>query len=914
MDTTDTPSGRTTQAPLGGRGPGEARSRAYPPRYASDIVLRDGSTIRLRPLSPQDENGLVALHRRLSDQDAHFRFFGPAAAVTVERLRELCRAALPDSFGLAGELRGRVVAVAHWFRSPASANQAEVAFVTDEALRGRGIGTRMLERLADIAREHGIDRFEAEVQGANHSMIDVFLKSGFEVERRGELGVLHLGFSIAPTPSFEEKAAERSRLAASASMKRFFAPSSIAVVGAGPTRGRLGAEIFHNLQSDGYQGVLYAIHPTARVVGSTRAHARVSALPEPVDLAIVVVPADNVDEVVDDCIAAGTGAVVVITAGFAETGAEGRAREAAMVARLREAGVRMIGPNCMGIINTHPSVRMNGTFASIHAPAGRVGIATQSGALGVAIVEHAQRKGIGLSTFVSLGNKADVSGNDLLQYWCEDDDTDVIALYLESFGNPRRFGQIARHVARRKPIVAVKSGRSKAGARAASSHSGALASADTAVEALFRHAGVIRTDTIEEMFDVTAVLSSQPTPVGRRVAVLTNAGGPAILAADSLEANGLVLPSLSDATVAELRSFLPAAASVANPVDMIASADGPQYERALRALLRDDQVDSVIVIYVPVFPTDLPVVADHVMRAAAECNHKPILTSFMHEDGGLIRLPRFLFPESAARALARVTRYGEWLRKPLGTVPTLDGLDLARARAVVQAALDRGGHWLDPRELSDLFDAVGIPVPGTRMTATVDEAVAAADAVGYPVVVKAVGPSILHKTEMGAVALRLRDADAVRAAWLAMEARLGDHMSGAQVQEMVEGGVEVVVGAFVDPTFGPLVVYGSGGILVELLADASFRMPPLTDRDVDEMLDEVKGTALLRGYRGAPTADESAVRSILYRMGQLLTACPEIQEVDLNPIKVLGSGARAVDARVRVGRPAEPASTRRIVY
>lgn len=890
---------------------------SYPARYESDILLRDGSTLRLRPIKTDDLDAFIALHNRLSPKSVYFRFFAPIPELTKESARELVAVDYQDSFALVGELAGRLVAVAHYFRNKEAPDRAEVSFVTEDALQGRGIASRMLERLAEIAREHDITTFEAYVLGDNRKMMDVFIRSGFSVERRLDGGVFIVTFPITLTPEFEERAATRSIAAASASMKVFFEPKAIAVVGAGRRRGSIGAEVFHNLVSAGFQGVVYPVNERATVVGSVHAYKRVTEIPAEIDLAVIIVPAAQVEHVVEDCISKGVRGIIIISAGFAETGAEGRAREAAILDRARAAGVRLIGPNCMGVINTDPRVQLNATFSPVYPPSGSVAMLTQSGALGLAILDYARRLNLGISTFVSVGNKADVSSNDLIQYWADDPRTEVILLYLESFGNPRKFGTIARRISRAKPIVAVKSGRSRAGARAASSHSGALASTETAVNALFRQAGVIRTDTLEELFDVANLLAHQPVPQGRRVAILTNAGGPGILAADACEAHGLELPALTDATITELRSFLPAAASVANPVDMIASATDKHYLRATRALLADENIDSVVVIFIPPLATQPEAVAAAIVEGAREANGKPVLANFMSARGIpeiLSSIPSFIFPEAAATALARVTAYGEWRARDLGTVPVLDRIRMSEARACVEQALSRGGGWLDALEVERLLGAVGIPVAHTRSVSDMDGAVAASVSAGFPVALKAVGPGLLHKTEVGGVALRLGTEEAVRAAYADMRGRLGESMTGAVVQEMVEGGVEVIVGATLDATFGPLIVYGSGGILVELQNDVAFRMHPVTETDVREMMDEVKGTQLLRGYRGAPPADEPALVDVILRVSALLEICPQIQEIDANPVKILEKGAKVVDARVRVGRLVDPAPTRRIAY
>jgi acetyl coenzyme A synthetase (ADP forming)-like protein len=889
----------------------------YPARYESDILLRDGSTLHLRPIKPDDAHALIDFHKRLSPRSVYFRYFSPLPELGEDRAVTISTVDYHNNFGLIGELAGRLVAFACYYRDGQALDRAEVAFVTEDALQGRRIATRMLERLAEIARDHGIATFEAYVLGDNRKMMDVFINTGFEVERRLDGGIFHVTFPIIPTPESEEKSAMRSHAAASASMKVFFEPKSIAIVGAGRRRGSIGAEVFHNLVQAGFQGVAYPVNERARVVGSVRAYTRIIDIPDDVDLAILIVPADEVESVVDDCITKGVRGIIVISAGFAETGAEGRAREQAIVEKVREAGVRLIGPNCMGIINTDPAVALNATFSPVYPPVGRVAMSTQSGALGLAILEHARRFNIGISTFVSVGNKADVSSNDLIQYWAEDPRTDVILLYLESFGNPRNFGRIAKRIARTKPIVVVKSGRSRAGARAASSHTGALASTDAVASALFRQAGMIRTDTLEELFDVANLLAHQPVPLGCRVAILTNAGGPGILAADACESRGLELPTLTDATVQELRSFLPPTASVANPVDMIACSTPEHFQKATRLLLADENVDSLIVIFIPPLATDPEAVAAAIVEGARKAGDKPVLANFMSAKGVpdiLSNIPSYVFPEAAASALAKLTSYGEWRRRPAGTLPVFTDIRTDDARAVVERALARGGGWLSAIEVHDLFNAVGIPVAKTRFASSVNEAAKAAAGIGFPVALKAAGPTILHKTEAGGLALGLSEESAVRRAYADMVRKLGAEMTGVLVQEMVPGSVEVVVGSTLDPTFGPLVLYGSGGILVELLNDVAFRINPLTDTDVKDMINEVKGTALLRGYRGAPPADEQALAEIISRVSALIEICPQIHEMDANPVKVLQKGAIVVEARVRVNRLPESTPTRRIAY
>lgn len=888
----------------------------YPAHEECDVVLKSGSTLRLRPIRPDDAGRILDFYNRLSPDSLYFRFFS-VPKLDAEKAQGFCSVDYENSFALVGETGGRIVAVAHYYRNPSHPDRAEAAFTVEDVLQGQGIGTRLLERLAEIARAHGIRTFEAEVLGANRRMIGVFRNCGFELEQSFEDGFGRMVFSLTPTPRFEKMYAERSGQAAAASMRRLFEPGVVAVVGASRERGKIGAEILHNLVATGFTGRVVAVNPKAKEIEGAACYPRLADVPGPVDLAVLAVPAEKVAAAVEDCVAKGVEAIVVITAGFSETGEEGRRREAALVEKIRAAGIRMVGPNCMGIVNTDPKVRLNATFSPVFPPEGRVALSSQSGALGLALLDYAAQLNLGISTFVSVGNKADVSGNDLVQYWAQDPRTDVILLYLESFGNPARFSRIARRVARVKPIVAVKSGRSGAGARAASSHTGALAETDAVVDALFRQAGVIRTDTLEELFDVAALLAHQPVPRGKRVAILTNAGGPAILAADACSAQGLELAPLSAAAAAQLRSFLPAAASVGNPVDMLAPAGPAEYEKGLSLLLAEENVDSVIVIFIPPVATEPEAVAAAIVSAARNAPGKPVLATFMSAKGapGVLRpIPTYPFPESAAIALARATAYGEWRREPPGSAPGFPDLQIEAARGVVEKALARGGGWLPPLESQALLSSFGISAAPVREARDAEEAVRAARELSFPVAVKAVGPTILHKTEVGGVRLGLADEEAVRAACRDLAERLGARLTGFLVQPMSPGGVEVIVGVTYDATFGPLVLYGSGGTLVELLGDVAFRLHPLTDRDAAALLDDVKGTALLRGFRGAPPADEAALRDLLLRVSALVESCPEVREMDLNPVKVFARGVSVLDARVRVGRPPAPLPSRRIAY
>jgi acetyl coenzyme A synthetase (ADP forming)-like protein len=705
-------------------------------------------------------------------------------------------------------------------------------------------------------------------------------------------------------------------------------PRSIAVIGASRERGTIGAELFHNLIAHDFAGAVYPVNPRAPVVQSVRAYSDLSQLPGPVDLALVAVPAAQVLEAVRACGAHGVQGVVVISAGFKEVGDEGAARERELVEVVRAHGMRLVGPNCLGVVNTEPAVRLDATFAPVFPPPGKVAFSSQSGALGLAILETATQLNLGISHFVSIGNKADVSSNDLIEYWERDPGTAVILLYLESFGNPRRFTRIARRVARRKPIVIVKSGRTRAGVRAAMSHTGSLAGTDKAVDALCVQSGVIRTDTIEELFDVAMLVAHQPIPRGRRVGIVTNAGGPGIMASDACESHGLEVPELGPETLEGLLAFLPREAGVRNPVDMIASARPESFERAVRLVAGDPGIDAVLVIYVPPIVTLPEEVAQAIVRGAAAAGReaaargvpaKPVLACFMGSHGvpDALRslsesdVPSYTFPESAAIALARVADYGVWLAKPEGRLPELDGIDGSRADEAIAAALQRAAPgapaWLRPAEVRALLGAYGIASPEQAVAADADTAAAAARRIGFPVAVKLVSDAVTHKSDVGGVVLGLDDEAGVRAAFEGIAARVraagrARDMQGVVVQAMVRDGIEAIVGVTHDPSFGPMLMFGLGGTHVELLKDVVFRLPPITDLDAAEMVRAPRGFPLLQSYRGGPAADIAALEMLLLRVSQLVGDHPEIVEMDLNPIKALapGRGCRVVDARIAV--------------
>ncbi len=887
------------------------RSRLPDTRRDGDVVLRDGSTVHIRRMQPSDEAGLIALLQSLSDESRWLRFYSTSnnAAMAVEAHRE---ANLDDTFALVVCSGADRRIVGHAFYVRISEHRAEVAFTIANEFQGRGLGTLLLCQLAEVASANGIQVFEAEVIAANRKMLGVFRESGFPLETNATAGQVHRTFPTSFTPEALQRFEQRESTAAVNALKLFFEPRAVAVIGASRKRGTIGGEIFHNLLSYGFKGSVYPVNPSADTIEGIPAYSTIEDISEAIDLAVIIVPATKVIEVAESCARKGVKALVVISAGFSETGKEGQTRQAGLVEVCRNAGMRLIGPNCMGIANTNPAVLLDATFAPGIPPRGRVGFSSQSGALGLAIIEFANSLGLGISTFVSVGNKADISGNDLLRYWESDDDTDVILLYLESFGNPKKFSQIARRVGRKKPIVVVKSGRSAAGARATSSHTGALlAASDVTVDALFRQSGVIRTDTLSELFDVASLLANQPLPMGNRVGIITNAGGPAILCADACEARELNVPVLSEETQTKLRAFLPPGASVGNPVDMIASAPAEHYRQALKIVAADPNVDALIVIFTPPLVTRADDVSNAIVEAADRIDqNKPLLSVFLSAQQAPQQLrvpdrciPSYSFPETAAIALARAARYGAWRTRPETVAAQFGDIKSDEAATIVAAALVRGEGWLTPGEVAALCTCYGLSLVEQRIVESAEDAGKAAQQLGGEVALKAIATGLLHKTEAGAVKLHLRGAADVTAAARDMRQKLkllGQSTIGFVVQRMADPGVEMLIGVVHDPQFGPVVACGAGGIQVELLRDVSIRLTPLAREDAAEMIHELKTYALLTGFRGATVCDVEALQEGILRLSVMVEDLPQIAELDLNPFVVHERGASILDARIKV--------------
>jgi acetyl coenzyme A synthetase (ADP forming)-like protein len=901
-----------------------------------DAVLRDGSSIHLRPARPDDEAGLLSFLQGLALESRRMRFAG-----LVSDLEGLARrwAAAPTGgdCSLVGEAAGRIIAHASY--SVVEPDLAEVAFLVADGFQGRGIATLLLEEMAGRARDAGISTFYAEVLPENARMLEVFRESGFPTRVRVEPGALVVEFPTELSDPARERFEHREQIASAAAVRALLRPATVAVIGASRRRGTVGGELFHNLLEGGFQGPVYPVNPNADVVQSVAAYRSVLDVPGPVELAVIVLPAAACVTAATECAQKGVKSLIVISPGFAETGDAGAERQRELLGVCRRSGMRLVGPNCMGVVNLDPAIRLNATFSPASPTEGRVGFLSQSGALGLAIIERANRMGLGLSSFISIGNKADLSGNDFLQYWEEDDRSAVLALYLESLGNPRKFARIARRVGRSKPIIAVKGGRSAAGARATSSHTGALIGAsDVTVDALFHQAGVVRTDTLAEFFDVASLLANQPLPAGRRVAIVTNGGGPGILAVDACDADGLLVPTLPPEVRARLAEFLPPEAALSNPVDTIDAAP-ESFRRAIGVLAAWEGIDAIIVLFVPPLGTRSEEVAAAIRDGVLELPRPiPVLTVFMATDAGVealrsggVRVPAYGFPEEAARALAHAVRYAEWRAAPAGSVPEFNDIRPDGAAAVIASALaridpravatgatlagsslpaapgDARSRWLAPDEVACLLECYGIPTAPWRLADTAEAAVSAASEVGWPVALKAVSPGVVHKAEARAVVLALADEAAVRAAAGGMATDLaaaGHPVERFFVQRMMPPGVEMLVGVVHDRLFGPVVACGPGGGSVELFRDVAVRITPLTDRDATEMVRSLATFPLLDGYRNAPRADVRALEQALLRVSAMVEAHPEVAEMDCNPLIVLEQGAVVVDARIRIELPA----------
>ncbi|MGC5050781.1 GNAT family N-acetyltransferase [Micromonospora sp. DT48] len=840
------------------------------PEQAVDVLLSDGSTVQLRPIDPSDAPGIVAMHSRFSERTRYLRYFSPYPRIPERDLHRFVNVDHHDREAFVVLAGDRIVAVGRYERLGPQSPDAEVAFVVEDAYQGRGIGSVLMEHLADAARRAGIVNFVAEVLPANGQMLRVFADFGYQIQRQFADGVVHLSFPIAPTEATLEVQRGREHRTEARSIARLLAPRGVAVYGASATGQGVGAAVLGHLRDGGFTGSVVPVHPSAVRVAGLPAYPSAADAGLPVDLAVVAVPPEAAPVVVADAAAAGVHGLVVISAGFAEAGVEGAAAQRALVRAAHAAGMRVIGPNCLGVANTDPAVRLNATLAPRLPVPGRVGIFSQSGAFGVALLAEADRRGLGLSSFVSAGNRADVSGNDLLQYWQDDPGTDVIMLYLETFGNPRKFARLARRIGRDKPVVALASPARPAGL------GGATGPDATAVSALFAQSGVIRVDTVGELLDVGVLLANQPLPAGNRVGVVGNSSALTGLAATACAAQGLTV-------------------AAGYPRDVGPRASAAEFADALAAAATDESVDALVVLFAPPLPGQFTGTEADFSAAlpAALSGGKPAVATFL-VGCAPAGVPSYPSVEEAVRALSRVTAYAQWLRRPTGVVPELSDVDPAAAQAALRA---------DDTDVAALLAAYGIDVVESVPVTSVDEAVEAAERLGFPVALKAAAPGLRHRLDLGAVRLDLSDAAAVRRAATELAVAFGAEVL---VQPMVPPGVACVVELVEDPAFGPVVGFGLGGVATELLGDRAWRSVPLTDRDAAELVDAPRAAPLLRGHRGAAPVDRAALADLLLRVGRLADDQPRVRALTLNPVLARPDGLSVLHANVRVGSAAVP--------
>nr|WP_205808837.1 bifunctional GNAT family N-acetyltransferase/acetate--CoA ligase family protein [Micromonospora sp. HNM0581] len=828
-------------------------------------MLSDGSTVQLRPIDPSDAPEIVAMHSRFSERTRYLRYFSPYPRIPERDLHRFVNVDHRDREAFVISAGDRIVAVGRYERLGPAGPDAEVAFVVEDAYQGRGIGSVLMEHLADAARRAGIVNFVAEVLPANGQMLRVFADFGYQIQRQFADGVVHLSFPIIPTEATLEVQRGREHRTEARSIARLLAPRGVAVYGASATGQGVGAAVLGHLRDGGFTGSVVPVHPAAVRVAGLPAYRSAVDAGLPVDLAVVAVPPAAAAAVVADAAAAGTHGLVVISAGFAEAGVDGAASQRALVRAAHAAGMRVIGPNCLGVANTDPAVRLNATLAPRLPVPGRVGIFSQSGAFGVALLAEADRRGLGLSSFVSAGNRADISGNDLLQYWRDDPGTDVIMLYLETFGNPRKFARLARRIGRDKPVVALASPARPAGPAD-------LTGPDaTAVSALFAQSGVIRVDTVSELLDVGVLLANQPLPTGDRVGVVGNSSALTGLAATACAAQGL--------TVAD-----------GYPRDVGPRASAAEFADALAVSAADDAVDALVALFAPPLPGQFTGTEADLTAAlpAALSGGKPTVATFL-VGGAPAGMPSYPSAEEAVRALARVTAYAQWLRRPTGASPELPDIDAAAAQAALRAG---------DTDVTALLAAYGIDVVESVPAGTVDEAVEVAARLGFPVALKAAAAGLRHRLDLGAVRLDLPDSVAVRRAGTELVATFG---ADVLVQPMVPPGVACVVELVEDPAFGPVVGFGLGGVATELLGDRAWRAVPLTDRDAAELVDAPRAAPLLRGHRGAAPVDRAALADLLLRVGRLADEQPRVRAVTLNPVLARPDGLSVLHADVRVG-------------
>jgi acyl-CoA synthetase (NDP forming)/GNAT superfamily N-acetyltransferase len=875
-----------------------ATGEAYPAAWEADVVLRDGGTAALRPIRPDDSQRLIAFYGRVSDESKYFRFFAPYPELSRTDVDRFTHVDHRDRVALILTVADEMIAVARYDRT--GPKTAEAAFLVQDSDQGRGAGSVLLEHLAQAARENGIERFTAEVLPDNRRMAVVFREAGYEMAGEIEDGIAVFALEIEPTAMSLEVMAAREHRAEARSVQRLLTPGSVAVVGASRSRDKVGQALVRNLILGGFTGPVYAVNPAARAVAGVPAYGSVLDIPGEVDLAVVAVPGEAVRDVVTDCAEKGVHGLIVVSSGFAETGSEGRDRQRELTRVARSHGLRVIGPSALGVINTDPALSLNATLAGRVPGRGGIGFFCQSGELGTVILQTLADRGLGLSTFVSAGNRADVSANDLLQYWIDDPATDVVLLYLESIGNPRKFGRIARRMSQAKPVVAVRSGRFTQGVPVG--HLVQQSSVpQAAVDAMFSQAGVVLVDTFDELLDVAQLLAYQPLPAGSNVAVVGNSDALGMLATDAAAGAGLHV--------------------VRRPAALRADAAADDFERSLTAAVDDETVDSIVAVYVSPIDVVGADVAAAIARVAGGCT-KPIVVTFLGSQGvpeplrrydergmaGRGSVPSYTTPEAGVRALAKAAAYAQWRARPPGRIPTLDGVDVAGARRVVDGVLadHATGADIEDATVEELLRCYGIDLWPAYDVRTVDAAIAAAERLGWDVVLKASAPQLRQRPDLADVWRNIDVEAEMRDAWMTMVASIGDPGSaGFVVQKMAPPGVPVLVGCVEDRLFGPIVSFGLAGVATDLLDDLAYRMPPLTDVDATDMIREVRAAPLLFGHRGGEHADVEALAELLHRLARLAYDIPEVLAAELGPVMAGESGVAVLGARVQVV-PAEP--------
>jgi acetate---CoA ligase (ADP-forming) len=898
------------------------KESSYPAQYETNVVLKDGSVILIRPVKKEDAQAWLDFYNRLSQRTVYLRLQYIPTEMSLEDALRFCTVDYVNSFAFVAEAieeqQKRIVAIGRYSRLPNEKN-AEIAFTIEDRYQENGIGTGLMECLANVATNNEIDTFEAFVLPENKTMLTVFQDYGFHIKKVVENNILHITFPLTKTPEVEKKKAERSLNATMNSLKHIFKPRSVAVIGATSKPGVIGNRTFTTMLHSGFCGAVYPVSVSSPSVMAVKAYPSVLDIPGEVDLAIIVVPAPHVLKVVDECGRKKVRGIIVISDGFKERGEEG----AALERRLRQTafgyGMRIIGPNCMGIINTDPEVNLNATFSRTNPLKGELAFVSQSGGIGHAVLEYAKHMDIGFSSYASIGNRADIGPIDLLQYWEQDSATKVILLYLESFPDPELFSSISKRVSLSKPVLAIKGGSTPAGSRASMSHTGSMATSDIVADALFREAGIVRVKTINELFETAVLLASQPVPKGRRVAITTNAGGPGILAADACAYNGLKLPELSADTIKKLKTVVKRDIGMNNPLDLTAGTLPIEFAEIIKILSEDPNYDAILSIYT--LPTDVDIVPIEEMfdklAPIIRQNGKSFLVCFTGQtwmkgmktsDGHFI--PYYVFAENAALALANAAKYGELKNQDAGSLPEFSDIDQEKGRQIVRTIMKRSSErplWMSPEDMNELFKCYGIRIAETLVAETADEASKLAAKISFPVVVKLNSSTISHKTEVGGVILDVNSEQEAKDAFNEIKARLvkigrEGEMQGVTVQHMVTTGQEVIVGVAEDPSLGHVMMFGLGGIYAELIKDTAVTLHPLTDRTASDLINSVKMAKLLKGYRGSEPLDIKSLEDLLLRLSVMIEDIPQIAEMDMNPVKVLrdGEGYWVVDSRIMI--------------